>query len=318
MSDAPPLPPAAAANSESRPWLAAAWMVGAILCFTSLAVAGRELAGELDTFEIMFYRSVLGVGMVVGVAALFRRLHEIKTNRLRTHAVRNVFHFTGQNLWFFAITVAPLAQVIALEFTMPLWAMLLAVVVLGERLTGLRVGLAFLGFSGILIITRPWEGDISIGVVTAALAAIGFAGSAVWTRLLTRHESATSIVFWLVVMQSVLGLVTAGWDGQIAWPSSVAWPWLWVVAIAGLVAHFCLTKALGHAPATVVIPIDFARLPTVALVGLWLYAEPLDPFVAMGAAIIFAAAWGSIRAESRDARRRSTRDVASQGARGPS
>jgi drug/metabolite transporter (DMT)-like permease len=301
MSDVPPVPPAG--NAQSQPLIAAAWMVGAILCFTSLAVAGRELAGELDTFEIMFYRSVLGVGMVVGVAALFRRLHEIRSDRLRTHGIRNAFHFTGQNLWFYAITVAPLAQVIALEFTMPLWAMLLAVVVLGERLTAVRVGLGLLGFSGILVITRPWEGEIGIGVVTAALAAIGFAGSAVWTRLLTRHESATSIVFWLVVMQSVLGLITAGWDGQIAWPSAVAWPWLWVVAIAGLVAHFCLTKALAHAPATVVIPIDFARLPTVALVGLWLYAEPLDPFVALGAAIIFVAAWGSIRAEARQTRR---------------
>ncbi len=304
MSDASPLPPTAPANAESRPVLAAVWMVGAILCFTSLAVAGRELAGELDTFEIMFYRSVLGVGMVVAVAGLCRRLNQIRAARLGTHALRNLFHFTGQNLWFFAITVAPLAQVIALEFTMPLWAMLLAVVVLGERLTAVRVGLGVLGFSGILVITRPWEGDIGIGAVTAALAAVGFAGSAVWTRLLTRHESAVSIVFWLVVMQSVLGLVTAGWDGQIAWPSPAAWPWLWVVAVAGLVAHFCLTKALGLAPATVVVPIDFARLPTVALVGLWLYAEPLDPFVGIGAAIIFAAAWGSIRAESREARRR--------------
>jgi drug/metabolite transporter (DMT)-like permease len=203
-TDVPRVPP------ESRPWRAAFWMIGAIACFTLLAVAGRELAGELDTFEIMFYRSVMGVGLVVGTAALFSRLHQIRADRLGTHALRNAFHFTGQNLWFFAITVAPLAQVIALEFTMPLWAMLLAVVVLGERLTGLRVALAMLGFSGILVITRPWEGEISAGVVTAALAAVGFAGSAVWTRLLTRHESATSIVFWLVVMQSVLGLVTAG------------------------------------------------------------------------------------------------------------
>ena len=308
MTDAPITPASTVAASASRPWVAAGWMVGAILCFTSLAVAGRELAGELDTFEIMFYRSVLGVGMVVAVAAAFGRLRDIRRDRLGTHAVRNAFHFTAQNLWFFAITVAPLAQVIALEFTMPLWAMLLAVVVLGERLTGLRMALALLGFSGILVITRPWEGEIGIGVVTAALAAIGFAGSAVWTRLLTRHESATSIVFWLVVMQSVLGLVTAGWDGRIAWPSAEGWPWLWLVAVAGLVAHYCLTRALALAPATVVIPIDFARLPTVALVGLWLYAEPLDPFVGLGAAIIFAAAWGSIRAEARAGR---PRDVAS-------
>jgi drug/metabolite transporter (DMT)-like permease len=249
------------------------------------------------------------------VAAAFGRLGDIRRDRLGIHAVRNAFHFTGQNLWFYAITVAPLAQVIALEFTMPLWAMLLAVVVLGERLTGLRVALAVLGFAGILVITRPWEGDIGIGVVTAALAAVGFAGSAVWTRLLTRHESATSIVFWLVVMQSVLGLVTAGWDGQIAWPSTAGWPWLWVVAVAGLVAHYCLTRALALAPATVVIPIDFARLPVTALVGLWLYAEALDPFVGLGALIIFGAAWGSIRAESRANRDRAAtvapRDVAS-------
>ena len=104
-------------------------------------------------------------------------------------------------------------------------------------------------------------------------------------------------------MQSVFGLTCAGLDGEIAAPSASAWPWLCVIACAGLFAHLCLTQALSMAPAVVVIPMDFARLPVIAIVGMLLYAEPLDGFVFAGAAIILAAnyanVWIAARAQQR-------------------
>ncbi|RMD90351.1 MAG: DMT family transporter [Alphaproteobacteria bacterium] len=279
--------------------LAAAWMLGAIVCFTSMAVAGRAVSAELDTFEIMLYRSVIGVAIVVLVALRLGRTGEFATRRIGLHALRNVSHFAGQNLWFFAITVAPLTQVFALEFTTPIWAMLFAPLVLGERLTPVRVLSAGLGFIGVLIVTRPDVSAPGIGLIAAAGAALGFAGSALFTRLLTRSETILTIMFWLTGMQAVFGLVCAGFDGDIAWPSTAAWPGVAVIALAGLLAHSCLTKALSMAPAAVIMPVDFARLPLVGLVGMALYGEPLDIWVFVGGAVIFAANYINIRAESR-------------------
>lgn len=279
------------------------WMTGAIASFTTMAVAGREVSLDLDTFEIMLFRSLIGVVIVLGIAAAAGTLHQIDTRNFGTHVVRNVFHFSGQNLWFYSISVIPLAQVFALEFTSPIWVMLMSPLILGERLTANRVAAAAVGFAGILIVTRPSPETLHVGQLTAALAAVGFAGSAVFTRRLTRTASITCILFWLTVMQSVFGLLCAGIDGDITLPTPANWPWVAVIACAGLVAHYCLTTALSLAPATVVMPIDFTRLPVVALVGMMLYAEPLDPFVFLGALIIFGTNYANIWYETRAPRR---------------
>ena len=274
-------------------------MIGAIGSFTSMAVAARALVAELDTFEIMLYRSVIGIAIVLTIGGLSGTLGQINRRAIRIHLIRNISHFAGQNLWFFAIPLIPLAQVFALEFTSPIWAIFLAVFILGERLTRVTILAAALGFVGILIITRPWEVSLSPGVIAAALAAIGFAGSAVFTRLLTRTDTITCILFWLTVMQAAFGLVLAAYDGDVAVPSPALWPWVLVVAVAGLVAHFCLTKALSLAPAAVVMPVDFARLPVIAVVGLVLYSEPIEAVVILGAVIIFGANYLNILSESR-------------------
>ncbi|MGI1663296.1 DMT family transporter [Palleronia sp. KMU-117] len=289
------------ASPAARPGLAALWMTGAIVSFSLMAVAGRAVSGELDTFEIMMYRSFVGVVLVIGVAGLLGRLGEVTTRDLHVHGVRNLFHFTGQNLWFWAITMIPLAQVFALEFTSPIWVTLLAPLVLGERLTRMRLLAAVLGFLGILMVARPGAGDLSPGVTAAAASALCFAGSILLTKRLTRTETITCILVWLTVMQAGLGLLTAGWDGDIALPSSRTAPWLLAIGCAGLMAHLCLTNALSVAPASVVVPMDFARLPAIAVIGMLLYGEPLDAWVVLGALVIFGANYLNIWTETRRA-----------------
>ena len=273
---------------------AAFWMSGAIVSFSLMAIAGRAVALDLDTFEIMMYRSIVGVAIVSAVAATTGHLGDIKFRRLGLHSVRNISHFAGQNLWFYAITVSPLAMVFALEFTSPLWAMFLAVFILGEKLNLVKILSALIGFSGILIIARPFGGEIEFGLIMAALSAIGFAGSAVFTRLLTRTENITSILFFLTLMQFLLGIAFSGFDGDIALPTASNLPWLVLIALCGLVAHFCLTTALSIAPAATVMPIDFIRLPVIAFIGMMFYAEALDPWVFLGAIIIFGANYFNI------------------------
>ena len=278
---------------------AALWMTGAIVSFSTMAVAGRFARTELDTFEVMLYRSLVGVVLVLLVGGMAGTLGQISRRRMGVQLIRNMFHFTGQNLWFYAITAIPLAQVFALEFTAPLWVTLLAPLLLGERLTPTRALAAALGFAGILIVARPDPANLQPGAIAAALAAIGFATTAIFTKRLTRTETITCILFWLTAMQAVFGLICAGIDGQIALPSSAAWPALAVIGCAGLFAHFCLTTALSIAPASIVMPIDFLRLPVIAVVGMALYDEPLELLVFVGGGIIFAANVVNLRAESR-------------------
>jgi len=278
---------------------AALWMTGAIVSFSVMAVAGREVAVALDTFELLLYRSLIGLVIVLAIARIYGTVGQITTDKLGVHLIRNIGHFTGQNLWFYAVTVIPLTQVFALEFTSPLWVLVLAPFVLGEKLTRTRAIAAGLGFAGVMIITRPGLSAVSPGTIAAALAAIGFAISALYTRRLTRSTSITCILFWLTAMQSVFGLICAGFDGDIAFPTIPSLPWLILVSLGGLIAHFCLTKALTLAPASVVIPIDFTRLPLIALVGLVFYGETLDVWIILGALIIIGANVFNLRSEGR-------------------
>lgn len=278
---------------------AALWMTGAITSFSFMAVAGRELSGEYDTFEIMLYRSLVGVIIVVGFTATRNRWHEIRTDQLGRHFVRNLFHFTGQNLWFYAVAVVPLAQVFALEFTSPLWVAILAPLLVGERMTRIRVFAAAMGFIGILIVARPNIQTFDVGLVTAAMAAICFALTNLLTKRLTRDNSIISILFFLTTIQLGFGLLAAGYDGDIALPNATSLPFLVLVGCAGLLAHFCLTNALAIAPATVVVPLDFARLPAIAIIAMVLYNEPLEIWVFVGAAVIFAANYLNIWNETR-------------------
>lgn len=278
---------------------AAFWMSGSIASFSSMAVAGREISGSLDTFEIMLFRSAVGV-LIVGLVVLATNgWHRIKTDRLKIHLVRNLAHFTGQNLWFYAVTVIPLAQVFALEFTSPIWVIILSPLFLGERLTAVRAFAALMGFVGILIVARPDVTGLSPGVITAASSAIFFAVTMMLTKRLTRHEGIISILFWLTTMQLVMGLIMAGFDGDIALPTTATLPWVFLIGLAGLLAHYCLTNALAIAPATVVVPIDFIRLPTIAVIGMVLYGEAVSIWVFLGAAIIFAGNYLNIWVETR-------------------
>ncbi|MDC0146177.1 DMT family transporter [Amylibacter sp.] len=286
-------------NSFSTTIQAAIWMTGTIVSFSAMAVSGREISFELDTFEIMMYRSIIGLIIVLLLAKLFKTHREISTQNLSLHFYRNLSHFTGQNLWFYALTLIPFAQLFAFEFSVPLWVMLAAPFLLGERLTNIRIISILVGFVGILIVTRPWLAGLAPGIIPAALCAIGFACSVIFTKQLTQKVSITCILFWLTSMQLLMAVICAGYDGDISLPSSSNFIWIIIIGIGGLLAHFCITKALQLAPATVVTPIDFCRLPVIAAIGYVFYNEALDIFIIGGAIIIFIANYINIWSETK-------------------
>ena len=282
-----------------RPMAAALWMLGSIAAFISMAVAGRAVSGVHDTFEIMTWRSLVGLALVVTISGVRGRLDEIRTDRLPSHVLRNIVHFTGQNLWFHALTLIPLAQVFALEFTTPIWVILLAALFLGERITRAKMVAATCGLMGIWLVARPDFAALDPGVVAAALSAVCFATTAILTKALTRGESIVSILFWLTLMQLCLGLIAAGWDGTMHLPTAMTLPWLALIGVCGICAHFCLTTALSLAPASFVVPVDFARLPVIALVGWYLYDESVGLGVWLGAGLILGGILYNLQATAR-------------------
>ena len=282
------------------PIRAGLWMMGAVVSFTLMAVAGREVLHELDTFEVMMYRSFMGICIVLIFSKVTGTVNEINVQQLTLHLTRNITHFIGQNLWFFAVTAITLPQLFAFEFSVPIWVALFAPIFLSEKLTKRRLFAALIGFFGILIVARPDNIGVTPGIIAAALCAICFTGTGIATKLLTRTQSITCILFWLTVMQAILGIICAGYDFDISFPSQSSLPWVILIGLAGLLAHFCITKALQLADAIVVYPMDFVRLPLATAVGVLFYNEPIQLLVFVGAAIILGANFLNIISEKQN------------------
>jgi drug/metabolite transporter (DMT)-like permease len=249
-----------------------------------IAIAGREATRELAVFQVMEMRSVIGLFLLWPMVHAAGGLGALKTRRVRDHAIRNVVHYAAQYAWFAALTMIPLAQVVAIEFTMPIWIILLAAVFLGERITTWKVLAVALGLCGVGLIVRPSASGLSPGQLVALAAAVGFAVSVTMVKSLTRSDSALAIIFWMLVVQSLLGLLPALWVWR--WPSPGVWGWIGVVAFCGTFSHYCMARAMRHADATVVMPMDYLRVPLTALAGWLIYAERLDLFTVAGTLLI--------------------------------
>jgi drug/metabolite transporter (DMT)-like permease len=270
-------------------------MMGSLTSFAAMAIAGRELAAaRMSTFEILFFRSLVGLVMV---SALLARSGwgQLSVKRFGLHLVRNVSHFGGQFGWFYGISMIPLAEVFAIEFTTPMWAAIMAALLLGERMTRPRILAIGLGITGVLIILRPGVEVIHPAALAVLGAAACYALTFVLTRKLAPTESALGILFYMTVIQLPLALIPA----MAHWvtPPPALWPWLLVVGATGLTAHYCHTRALRLADATAMAPMEFLRLPLIAVVGLLFYGEELDWLVFAGAAVMVAGNFANILSE---------------------
>jgi drug/metabolite transporter (DMT)-like permease len=226
---------------------------------------------------------------------------QVRSLRPWLHVKRNLFHYTGQNLWFFAVTAIPLSQLVALEFTNPIWVALLAPFFLGERLTRARMAGAGVGFLGVLVVAQPGSAHLGAGHAAALAAAVCFAMNTIYTKQIMRFDSVLCVIFWMTLMQGTASLLLS-LPGGIPAPSAATLPWLVVVGLTGLTAHYSLTSALGYAPASIVAPMEFVRLPLIAVVGMLVYHEPLRLAVFAGAALIIAGNLINLRGERRSAR----------------
>ncbi len=261
------------------------WMLGAVASLLLMALAGRELMGEVSLFEVMFFRNALCLLALAPI--VWPRWREVMaTRRWRAHGGRNIVHFAAQGLWLYGLAYLPLAEVIALEFTAPVWTAVLAAIFIAERLTRMRGFGVVLGFAGIWIILRPGVEIIHPAAFAVLASAIGFATTFVVTKSMTTSERPLTILVYMNLVQLPLSAAPALYDWVT--PSISLWPWVAAIGLAGLGSHYCFTKAFQRADAGFAAPIDFVRLPLSVLVGYLLYQEPLDVFVAFGAVAIIA------------------------------
>lgn len=286
---------------HASPFKAIAWMTGALLSFATMTVSIRELTGEMHAFQMLFIRSVIGIVILLPIIARSRLgWSQVGPRYFAGHLLRNVIHFTGQVLWIFGIALLPLATVSAIEFTSPLWAGALAMLFLGERMTPGRAAAFVLGFVGILVVVRPGVVEISEGIVIMLVCAFFFGATGAVTKWLTRRQTAVAITFYMVLMQAVFGAAASAFVWQPLTLQQA--PWLLLMGVTGLSAHFCLTSALAEADATFVMPLEFLRLPVVALAGFLLYAEAFQLEILLGALIIFSGNYISLWYETRRGR----------------
>lgn len=280
-----------------------AWTTGALISFCVMAVSVRELASVISIFELMTVRSASGLLVLCAMLIAMPRLRlHIRRYSLRTHIVRNAAHYAAQVSWIIAVTLLPLATVFALEFTTPIWVAVFAVLFLGERLTISRLATIIAGFAGVCLIVRPGMESFQLAALYALAAAFGYAIVAVLTKRLTRDESTFAILFWMNLIQLPPSLIASD-------------PWFWTnlgtqqalplggLIVAGLTSHFCLSNAFRAGDALIVVPIDFMRIPLIALVGWTLYGESVDTLVFAGTGLIMVGVLWNLWNEARTGRR---------------
>jgi drug/metabolite transporter (DMT)-like permease len=293
-------------------WLAL-WMTGALLSFSAGALSVRELAKTISVFEIMSFRSGSGLLVLLVLAALQPELRKTLAPRQVTlHGLRNCVHFVAQICWATAITMLPLATVFAIEFTMPAWVALLAVWLLGERMTVSRAGSVALCFLGVLTIIRPGLADFQWPALLVVVSAMAMAVTVITTKKLTATQGTFAILVWMNLMQLPMNLVAGNPSWILNLESSMLLPLLGM-AVTGLSTHWCLTNAFRYGDATVVVPLDFLRVPLIAVVGWSLYGEQLDSFVIVGACLIVVGVLWNVRAEARRAELRTAERLTEPG-----
>lgn len=276
-------------------------MVLAAVCFGVTFALIRHLSETMHTFQIVLVRSVFGI-LVMLPWLLGGGWTKLRTQRWQRYSVRAVIAYLAMVCWFFALSKMALADATALQFTMPLWAVLLGVFWLGERRGPHRWVATAIGFAGALVIIRPGYIDTGTAAAAALASAALYAGANILIKTLSTTDDTTAIAFHGFSFSLPLAIPLAVWVWQpIVWADL---PAILGFAVTTTGAHVCLSRALSMADASLLAPIDYVRLPVVAVLGFLFFNEIPDLWTGVGAVIIVASTWYLTAGESRRRRLR--------------
>jgi len=301
--------PVAAFAALSASLRGALWMVAASAFFAMMNAVIRYVSAEVHPFEIAFFRNLFGLLFMLPWLA-----HEgvgvLKTNRHALFALRGLTGLTAMMAWFWALSVMPLAEAVALSFTLPLFATVLAVVVLRETVRLRRWTATIIGFIGAMIILRPGFQEVSYGQLAVLVSTLVMAMTTVIVKTLSRTESPNVIVIYMVIYLTPMSLVPALFVWET--PGWISLAWLAALGAFANLAHICLTHAFKAADSSAVMPFDFARLIFVAIIGYVAFNEVADLWTWIGAGVIAASTVYIAHRESRLARVPGTVEVSAR------
>ncbi len=267
--------------------------------FVGVTVAVRYLGTSINPVQAGFIRYAFGLVMVLPLLSR-AGVFSLHSKRIGFHALRGLAHGCGVMLWFFAMSRIPIAEVTALGFTAPVFTTLGAALFLRERLRSYRIIAILAGFAGALLILRPGFREIDIGALAQVAAAPLFACSFLMAKSATRTESSTMIV----VMLSVFCTLTLALPALAVWRSPTLEELGLLLATAALATagHYCMTRAFKVAEVSAVQPFTFLQLVWATLLGLILFDEHPDLWIALGGALIVTAATWMAHREVRSQR----------------
>jgi drug/metabolite transporter (DMT)-like permease len=262
-------------------------MLGATLVFVNMHAAIRHLAPEVDPLQIAFSRNILGL---IFLAPVFLRngFAPLRTKLFRLHFWRAAINLVNMITYYMGLRLTPLAEATALNFTAPLFATMLATVLLGETLRLRRVLALAAGFTGALIIVRPGFEALNPGAMLVIFSAVLWGGIMVMIKIIGRTESSLTITLWVLILMTVMSFPPALFVWQ--WPTPSQFGWLVFIAVTGTIGQLMLAQALKEAEATSIMPVDFCRLIWAAVTGYLAFGEVPDIFTWAGGVMIFASA----------------------------
>ena len=274
------------------------WMMASTASFSAMIIAVRYLADTIPPFEQVFLRSVisLAIGLPMVIRVWRETAQTFRPNALgRLYAGRGLSTYIGVSAWFFAIAALPLAEAVALHFTLPIIGLILSVIVLREHITRARWMAVVIGFGGVLIILRPGAEAFDIMALVVLLSAAGYASGDIFTKLLSRTEPVRLIVVNLNIYLIVFAAIPTALDWHTPPASDI--PMILVMGVTAWTAHMCLAQAMKRADASVIIPMEFIRLPITAIGAYIFFAEVPGAWTMLGAAVIFFGTWQLARKE---------------------
>lgn len=274
------------------------WITLSTFAFMSMVMIVRYLSDRFNTGELAFWRAFLGLALL---APIFIRSGGalVRTNRFSLHLLRNVMHFVGVAGWFYAISRMNLSTGMSLQFTVPLFTILLAILFLREKVDPARWIATVIGFCGVLVILRPGVEPVTLAAIAAIVSALGYGVANIATKVLMRNCTSDTIVFYMNIMHLPMALCLAWAMGGVGIPATADIPWLFGLAASATLAHWLLAKALGEADASLIIVVDFTKLPWVTLGAFVFFAEAPEVWAWVGAAVIFSSILFIVRREAK-------------------
>ena len=278
------------AGSSSTPQFSAnligiALIVAATLVMILQHSLVKALAAEMSILEIVFFRTATAVlfflpWMLRSGLAIFR------TERMGLHILRATFQTFSAFGFFLGLAIVPLATVTALHFTTPVFAVLIGILILGERVSVRRWSAILAGFVGTMLILRPGVSTVGYGELLVLGSAVAWACAIIVIKVLSRTDTSVTITAYMYVLMTPATLIAASFDWT--WPTLEQYGWVVAIGLTGALGHVLTAEALKRGDTHVITPFDFFRLIWATLIGILLFRESVDNLVWIGGTIVIA------------------------------